>query len=67
MKEDYEIDKMYNPSGMKKDDKSEYELGEQALMGQFNFNGEQSDISYKFSDRIGGIQMSLNNLFHPTP
>jgi len=28
MKEDYEIDKIYNPSGMTKDNKSEYELGE---------------------------------------
>ena len=28
MKEDYEIDKMYNPLGMQKDDRSQYELGE---------------------------------------
>ena len=55
MKEDYEIDKIYNPTGMTKENKSEYELGEHALMGHFNFNGEPSDRSYKFSDRIGGI------------
>ena len=55
MKEDYEIDKIYNPTGMTKENKSEFELGEHALMGHFNFNGEPSDRSYKFSDRIGGI------------
>jgi len=56
MKEEIEIDQIYNPSGFHMESKkSEYELGEKALMGHFNFAGEESDRSYKFSDRMGNI------------